>query len=155
MAWYGESLRHSKAAMGIKTGKKDAKKGLAFKQAQERQPAQYPPFPRIMPMRVTPGDLGITIRNNSDVAKAFAAGATTGKRKHLFIEGNEIYSYGYHFPIAKIFENQDGSEQIAYFNTDRYSVTTAKHKSLVRGALESRGIRIIESNTKEIRNLEG
>jgi hypothetical protein len=48
----------------------------------------------------------------------------------MFFEGKEIYSYGRHFCIARILDN--GMVLV----TDRkYSNTTAKHKSLVSGAI--------------------
>lgn len=67
--------------------------------------------------------------NNRDLARQFAAGATRGTGSHMFIEGDAIYSYGHHFPIAR-------RQPFGYtFNPAGYSNTTAKHKSFVRGAL--------------------
>jgi len=48
---------------------------------------------------------------------------------HMFYEGETIYSYGYHFPIATF---RDG---IILFNADGYSVSTQRHKRIVRHAL--------------------
>lgn len=45
--------------------------------------------------------------NNKQIAKAFAQGATKGKGSNLFIEGDTIYSHGYHFKVAV--RNTDGS----------------------------------------------
>jgi hypothetical protein len=42
-----------------------------------------------------------------------------------------VYSYGKHFPIAVY--NFD--TKIWYINTDKYSVTTSKHQSIVKQAI--------------------
>lgn len=65
---------------------------------------------------------------NEQIARAFANGDTTGytNNQTLFIEGDTIYSYGHHFPIAKRYNG------IYLFNSKSYSVTTSKHQSLVR-----------------------
>jgi hypothetical protein len=65
--------------------------------------------------------------SNSAVAEAYAAGATKGASKSMYIDGDSIYSYGPHFPIAS--RIPDGY----IFNSDDYSPTTARHKSDVWG----------------------
>jgi hypothetical protein len=50
--------------------------------------------------------------------------------RNFFFEGNVIYSYGYHFPIAKILNNG-----IVLFTNRGYSNTTAKHIGKTRQAL--------------------
>jgi len=42
--------------------------------------------------------------NNKQVAGAFARGEK-GKSNNMFINGDKIYSYGYHFTIAKRLPN--------------------------------------------------
>lgn len=74
------------------------------------------------------------MKNNKSIATAFANGATKGKGSHLFIDGDTIYSYGYHFPIAR--RNADGT---VWINPDKYSVSTSRHQSLVRAALATAG----------------
>jgi hypothetical protein len=69
--------------------------------------------------------------NNKQVAGAFARGEK-GKSNNMFINGDKIYSYGYHFTIAKRLPNND-----FLFNSKKYSPTTAKHKNLVKRALEA------------------
>lgn len=51
----------------------------------------------------------------------------TGKNSNnsIFFEGDTIYSWGYHFPMARI----DGS--FAFINSADYSSSTSAHKSLV------------------------
>lgn len=48
----------------------------------------------------------------------------------IFYEGDTIYSYGYHFPIAKF----EGG-RMAIVNKDKYSRTTGRHQSMVRRTL--------------------
>lgn len=55
----------------------------------------------------------------------------SAKGSNLFFEGPTIYSYGRHFPIATL------KNDVVLFTTDTYSVTTAKHISLVRRAIPS------------------
>lgn len=71
--------------------------------------------------------------NNSQLAHAWAhQSKPQGKGSNFFYEGDTIYSYGYHFPIA---------EKVAFetvlFTTREYSNTTARHKSLVARAIPS------------------
>lgn len=105
--------------------------------------------------------------NNTQVAEAFNNGAESGKGSNMFIEGNTIYSYGYHFPIATRIMIKD--VQYYLFNKDGYSNTTAKHKGHVRRylnenqiieiddlkgfSLKDNIINQIDLNNKEIENL--
>ena len=83
---------------------------------------------------------------NEQVAEAFKQGRTA-KTKHFFIKKNVIYSYGYHFPIVIKFINQN----ILLFNKDGYSVTTARHKNLVKR--EFVGFTIIELKTEQLKDI--
>lgn len=58
--------------------------------------------------------------------------AKTPKNGNLFFRFDTIYSYGYHFPIARIVTI--GKRKAVLFTTKDYSSTTAGHKSCVRGA---------------------
>lgn len=78
------------------------------------------------------------MKSNIEIARAFAAGATRGHAANLFIENNTIYSYGYHFPVAK--KIKDG---IYLFNVSRYSNSTSKHQSDTAGALSHAGAKLI------------
>lgn len=74
-----------------------------------------------------------TVFSPSELPHVFARqsqseGKTSGR--NFFFEGNVIYSYGYHFPIAKILNNG-----IVLFTNRGYSNTTAKHISATRSAL--------------------
>lgn len=67
--------------------------------------------------------------SNSEVAHRFATGI--GERctgSHMFFEGNVIYSYGYHFPMAIKWNGY------VLYNDERYSVSTCKHQGYVLGA---------------------
>lgn len=52
---------------------------------------------------------------------------------NVFYEGRKIYSYGYHFCMARILDNG----AVIHTNAS-YSVTTAKHLSIVRSATSNR-----------------
>ena len=78
---------------------------------------------------------------NNDIIQKFVNGATSGKiTRHnaftgqthtpLFIEGDTLYSYGHHFPLAR--RNADGT---FWVNPDKYSTTTSKQQGLVRYAI--------------------
>lgn len=91
---------------------------------------------------------------NLQIAEKFARGGVSGKANSMFLEaagnGNVIYSYGYHFPIALI----RGGE--CFFNTDKYSRTTSKQQSQVRQALnswwyEDNGMVIHEVDTENLK----
>jgi hypothetical protein len=75
---------------------------------------------------------------NKQVAEAFARGETKGKSLHMFIDGDAVYSYGYHFVIARRV-----SPFIVRFTDRGYSVTTQRHKSLVFHACRVAGLSIM------------
>jgi hypothetical protein len=54
-------------------------------------------------------------------------------KETIFFEGDTIYSYGYHFPMAKRIRTKNGYFYLV--NGDRYSPTTDKHQSMLRGAV--------------------
>jgi hypothetical protein len=69
--------------------------------------------------------------NNTQVAHLWASGnKASGKGSNFFFEGDTIYSYGHHFPIARrVNEN-------FYLITQRgYSVSTSRHISYTRRAI--------------------
>jgi hypothetical protein len=84
----------------------------------------------------------------SQLAHAYAHDhITEGKAREgrVFVEGDTLYSYGKHFPIAhRIRDNE------YLFNDDRYSNTTSKQQSQVRSELNAEGAKIVDSDTKEI-----
>lgn len=58
---------------------------------------------------------------------------------NVFANGDTIYSYGHHFPMAHIVRDAKGKAAFVLVNGDNYSVTTAGHQSLVRGAIHGTG----------------
>lgn len=75
--------------------------------------------------------------NNQTVAQRFAEGKTKATGSNMFIEGNTIYSYGYHFKIAVRFDD------IVLFNSKKYSSSTGRHQSKVESELISHNIKYI------------
>lgn len=66
------------------------------------------------------------------------------KTKHLFSEGNVLYSYGYHFPLCiRLFGG-------FIVNSDSYSHTTATHKGLIKRELDGN---FIEMNTEQLNQI--
>jgi len=65
-------------------------------------------------------------KSHSEIVIAFAEGATSGKGSRIFIEGDTIYSYGYHFPLAK----RIGTREYL-INPESYSSSTRKHQGHV------------------------
>ncbi len=57
-----------------------------------------------------------------------------GRASRVFFEGQLIYSYGYHFPVAR-FAPEYGN--IVLFTSRGYSSSTGKHKTLIRSAIPS------------------
>lgn len=76
---------------------------------------------------------------NAQIVNKFIKGATTGKNAQgsLFIEGDTLFSYGYHYPLAKRVEGG------FWVNNEKYSRTTSKHASLVRGAIAKHGFSLV------------
>lgn len=53
--------------------------------------------------------------------------------RNLYFQGDTIYSYGSHFPIARHVTHK--GRRFVFFTTRDYSVTTSGHKYRVRGAI--------------------
>jgi hypothetical protein len=69
-------------------------------------------------------------QSNQKLVHAFATFQSyEGRANNMFFKGSTIYSYGEHFPIAT------RTDEVTFFNLNKYSNTTAKHKSLVRSGL--------------------
>ena len=58
------------------------------------------------------------------------------RQGNLYFTGDTIYSYGSHFPIARLVTN-DAGERAVLFTSATYSVTTSSHCSAVRSAIPS------------------
>ena len=71
---------------------------------------------------------------HQQVAIRWIAGHDTSAKGYaVFFEGDTIYSYGHHFAIARIVKTDTGT--VCLFNSEGYSVSTAKHKTIVRREL--------------------
>lgn len=138
VGWQKESMRHSLASRGIKTNPPKGPKqpAMSFRTSQLRNRKNF--------------------KKVDEIAEAFAEGNTDAKARadrsfpdgRVFIEGDTIYSFGYHFPIA-----MRTGERMAVFNTDKFSNTTSKQQREIRSALESKGFEIREVNTQELKRM--
>ncbi len=73
--------------------------------------------------------------NNREVAHFWAnQSKPSAKGSHFFYEGDTIYSYGYHFPIARLITHPVTKKLAYLYNAGKYSVSTSKHQSYVRSA---------------------
>lgn len=72
---------------------------------------------------------GIPRMDNKEVAHLWAnRSKPSASGSHFFFEGDTIYSYGSHFPIAR------HCKGVVLFTTRGYSNSTARHKGYVSGA---------------------
>lgn len=96
-----------------------------------------------------------TVFPNSEVAHVWAQrNQQEGRNSNdtFYFEGNTIYSYGSHFPIASFI---DGNYDVVLWNDSTYSSTTSGHQSHVRNAISHYRIlpvKYISGNKKD--NLE-
>jgi len=67
-------------------------------------------------------------------------GRSPGER--MYFSGDTIYSYGSHFPIARLFDSPNG-EPVILFTTRSYSNTTSKHVRVVQRAVHSSSRRVV------------
>lgn len=83
---------------------------------------------------------------NRDVALQWVRGMNCHNR-HMFSEDGVIYSYGHHFPMAKL-----GNPAIV--TSERYSNTTSRHVSHVLGALRYFNKEYVFAPENEVLNLD-
>lgn len=60
------------------------------------------------------------------------------EKETIFFEGDTLYSYGYHFPLAV--HVYDKNRYFYVLNGDYYSTTTSHHQSMVRWEVQRRGL---------------
>lgn len=73
--------------------------------------------------------------SHSEVAHVWASRSQeSGEASRVFFDGDTIYSYGRHFPIAR-FQKMPNGQEVVLFNADDYSMSTIKHKGHVRHAI--------------------
>lgn len=76
--------------------------------------------------------------NHNEVAHHWAN--RTGRKCrgfNMFYEGRTIYSYGPHFPIARIVEEIEAERETILLTTKGYSISTSKHISYTRRAIDT------------------
>lgn len=84
------------------------------------------------------------------IAERFATTDKEGIANSMFIDGDTIYSYGYHFPIArKTGKVDENNRPIVLFTNRGHSNTTARHKSFVYRALAEAAYRIIVTDIQD------
>lgn len=69
------------------------------------------------------------MKTNRQVAEAWSRGQSA-EGSNFFADGITIWSYGYHFPVAKKVNGR------ILFNPTYYSSSTSKHQGLVRQAIQ-------------------
>lgn len=84
-----------------------------------------------------------SVFSNREAAHVWASRTQCGRSSNgsIFFDRASIYSYGSHFRMAQFVTNEAG-EVACLINPDSYSITTAKHQSLVRQALPSYVLRL-------------
>lgn len=87
--------------------------------------------------------------NHAEVCHVWAQqGQSEGKASRIFFEGPSIYSYGRHFEMARFID-----ANTVFITSRRYSVSTAKHLSLVRGAVSHKTVFEVPSFTYHAENV--
>lgn len=77
----------------------------------------------------------MTNLNHRTICRLWAEGNPAYHKGFAILHaGSTIYSYGTHFPIAAHHTDHEGKHCIL-FTSERYSVTTAKHKTYVMDAI--------------------
>lgn len=85
--------------------------------------------------------------NHTQIIEAWVAQASTastgrmiGNRRYnnVFADGDRLYSYGYHFELARILRGKRGVSLL--LNGDNFSVTTSSHQSQLRTVVGKSGL---------------
>jgi len=100
-----------------------------------------------------------TVFSSKQVCHIWAAqGQAEGKNtsRSIWFERDIIYSYGRHFPMARIYSIGEGRDHFyfALVNSRTYSNTTSKHMSHVRSALQGRMKTLHVPRPEDMRNYE-
>lgn len=74
----------------------------------------------------------------------------SGRASSLYFEGDTIYSYGRHFPIARLFTDPTTGQTAVLFTSRDHSRTTSQHKSFVRSAVSHLVVYTVQDPTAEI-----
>lgn len=68
-------------------------------------------------------------KSQAKLIKEFRDGTTHGTASNMFVDGDTLYSYGHHFPLAVRYEGPEGYTFL--INADRYSISTACQQNRV------------------------
>lgn len=76
--------------------------------------------------------------------------------RSVFVENGVMYSYGYHYPMAKKYQTGTGENhrEVILINSNKSSVTTEKHKSILSAARKPNQWRFWVPNIKDPRDPE-
>jgi hypothetical protein len=89
-------------------------------------------------------------RNHDEVCHVWAQQTQSeGKAGNIFFEGKSIYSYGRHFEAARFVD-----AGTVFITTRRYSVSTAKHLTLVCRAVSHKQVFEVPSFTNHAENVQ-
>jgi hypothetical protein len=85
----------------------------------------------------------------SHQAVAHAWANQTGRQRtgfNIYYDGPTIFSYGRHFPIARICDDGETDRPTILFTSKGYSRSTAKHKSYISRAIDHHHYRVFSVN---------
>lgn len=85
--------------------------------------------------------------NNNEIGQRFKNNIGDADGSNMFIEGDAVYSYGYHFKIVQRVNTDKGDFYL--FTNDGYSNTTERHKSMVLSSLSHNKVIFIDSHSRE------
>lgn len=86
--------------------------------------------------------------NREQLMQQYAAqNKPQGKAGNVYYRGRVLFSYGEHFPLAYVRGTR------AFFNCDKYSISTSRQQSTARSVLQRAGFLITETTTQELREI--
>lgn len=90
------------------------------------------------------------LKNNAEVAHVWAQQTQSeGRGSNMFFDGVSIYSYGRHFEIARFIR-----PGIVFLTTRDYSVSTSRHKHIVRNAISHKQVFTVPSMDNHDENVK-
>jgi hypothetical protein len=100
-----------------------------------------------MRSQVKPTTEAKTMATHEEIINRFASEAGKPNPRMLqpasanvIAESRTLYSWGHHFALAEIMSDGDNSRAWWLVNGDNYSVSTTRHQSMTRDALQSTGL---------------
>lgn len=77
------------------------------------------------------------------IARGFGGKRLSNERMYASADGEELYSYGSHFTLVRALRNKKRELTGFLVNGDTYSVTTTRHQSEVRQAVNRSGVPVV------------